>query len=177
MRRQNFLDRFWNKANKDGPVPSHCPELGPCWVWTAHIDRLGYGWFQSARRKSELAHRVAWRITNGTILDGIKCCHKCDNRSCVNPDHLFLGTQADNMRDAANKKRMASGDRSGSRLHPESRPRGENTPCAKLRDEDIPVIRALVANGKSQRSVARRFGVHHGIIGGIIRRKAWKHVA
>lgn len=90
-------DRFWMKVNKtDG-----------CWLWTAATFAYGYGIFRVDGR-NQYAHRVAWELTNGPIPDGLSCLHRCDVPGCVNPDHLFLGTQGDNARDRNAKGRAAS---------------------------------------------------------------------
>lgn len=97
-------ERFWGKVNKDGPAPSHCPELGPCWIWTGIITIWGYGRIKSGG-KMHAAHRVAWVLAYGDIPDGLFVCHKCDNPACVRPEHLFVGTVLDNTRDREAKGR------------------------------------------------------------------------
>lgn len=93
--------RFWLKVNKNGPVPPHRPELGPCWLWTGARDRGGYGQF------SGRAHRWSWLIHHGYRPGhGLFVCHHCDNPPCVRPDHLFLGTASDNARDMVAKGRQ-----------------------------------------------------------------------
>jgi hypothetical protein len=92
-------ERFWLKVNKSGPVVRD--DLGPCWVWTGRTRNTGYGGFG----RSWLAHRFAWELTNAPIADGLCVLHRCDNPPCVNPAHLFLGTQADNNRDCGAKGR------------------------------------------------------------------------
>jgi hypothetical protein len=89
------MDRFWSKVNK----------TAGCWLWTASKDDAGYGGFKYAK-KWDKSHRVAYLICKGTIPAGQCVCHTCDNRSCVNPDHLFLGTQKDNMQDCSQKSRI-----------------------------------------------------------------------
>lgn len=100
--------RFWTKVNKFGPAPSHLPKLGPCWLWTAGTIR-GYGQIGSVingKRRPAYAHRLSWEMAHGPILDGLEVLHKCDVPLCVRPDHLFLGSQQDNLTDARQKGRL-----------------------------------------------------------------------
>ena len=88
--------RFWAKVNKQGN----------CWEWQASLfTTTGYGQFALTSRHPETAHRMAWVFTHGSIPDGQFVLHKCDNRKCCNPDHLFLGTPQDNMVDMVRKGR------------------------------------------------------------------------
>lgn len=89
-------DRFWAKVDCSGD----------CWEWTAYRKPNGYGSFGIDRRTTEYAHRMAYQLSVGPIPDGLYVCHRCDNPACVRPDHLFLGTQFDNMRDGAAKGRV-----------------------------------------------------------------------
>lgn len=95
--------RFWAKVDKNGPVPAHMPNLGKCWVWKGSTKGYGYGQFYCP--KSVKAHRYSWGIHNSKVSSKIFVLHRCDNRLCVNPSHLFLGNNSDNMRDCAKKKR------------------------------------------------------------------------
>lgn len=92
--------RFWRYVDKCGQ--------GECWTWMGSKDGSGYGRIKDDRGKSPLkAYRLSWEMHNRPLKDGEVVCHRCDNPSCVNPDHLFVGTQRDNMRDASNKGRLS----------------------------------------------------------------------
>lgn len=115
-RGRSLAERFWEKVNKNGPVPERCPELGPCWLWTAGTNAKGYGSIgthraASGRMATGLAHRVAWELVNGPIPEGDDVLHRCDTPPCVNPAHHFLGTPADNAADRTAKGRSASGEK------------------------------------------------------------------
>ena len=91
--------------------------MSGCWLWTAHIAPTGYGMISFRRGPHgsipETAHRVSYRLFRGEILDGMHVCHTCDNRACVNPAHLWVGSRTDNMRDMVKKGRHASKVKSG----------------------------------------------------------------
>lgn len=100
----SLAERFWAKVNKNGPM--HPVLQTQCWLWTAGLLDFGYGRFRSRVHSwDEGAHRVSWALTYGPVPDGLDVLHKCDNPPCVNPEHLFLGTQRDNNLDRDAKGR------------------------------------------------------------------------
>ena len=98
-------ERFWSKVNKNGTIPPHCPNIGECWLWTGHIIVGGYGRLSVGHGIQEFAHRLSYMLHYGNIPNGCFVCHRCDNPPCVRPDHLFIGTHTDNMRDMIAKGR------------------------------------------------------------------------
>lgn len=92
-----FTQRFWLKVDRNGPAPARRPELGPCWLWRACADRLGYGVFKRGGAGSRLAHVIAWEMVNGPVPRGLELDHLCRNPPCVNPAHLEPVTHRQNM--------------------------------------------------------------------------------
>lgn len=120
--KQDLQKRFFKYVNK----------TESCWLWIGAKLADGYGAFwMSKANSSARAHRVSWLIHNGYDAGELRVCHRCDNPLCVNPDHLFLGTQSDNVQDAARKHRMASGPRNGH---------------AVLTENDVKAIREIMSS-------------------------------
>lgn len=177
-----------------------------CWNWTAARKENGYGVINIGG-KSIKAHRLAWEIFKGKIphhesFHGMCVLHKCDNRACVNPDHLFLGTQQENLTDAVKKGRIAKGekhwsrfhiekvrrgDNHPSRLHPEKVSRGEHhsallvgkMPCgekhhwAKLTQKTVNEIRDRFNSGQKQSEIISQMKVSQSLVSLIVRNKIW----
>ena len=132
-----------------------------CLYWRGYIDALGYGRFIALGENK--AHRVSWILHNGEIPPGLKVLHKCDVRNCVNPAHLFLGTQADNVHDMMAKKR----DRRVKLF-------GEANPMSVLNAQQVAQIRQAKECGEYQNAIARRFGVSPMTISRIVNKGTWK---
>jgi hypothetical protein len=159
------------------------PNTG-CWLWTRGVDRQGYG---ALRHDDHIhkAHRLAWTLTFGRVADSkLFVCHKCDVRSCINPHHLFLGTNTDNVNDMVRKGRywskkrrdgLARGERHGSVTHPERLRRGEGHANSKLSETVVKEIRSL--SGKvSSVELAKRFNVSKATITSVWSKRTWAHV-
>jgi hypothetical protein len=142
------------------------PELGPCWQWTKSVQVSGYGQF-TMDNKLIRAHRFAWLLFNGPVPDGILVCHKCDNPPCCNPEHLFLGTHADNARDKVLKGRAKSGGVCGERCN-----------FAKVTvDAVIDIRRTLVRGNKGNtRMLADKYGIAMCTVRQIASGYNWKHI-
>lgn len=143
------IKRFWKHVCIKGP--------DECWEWTSKSERPTFsfsGGNGSAARFSFLIHTGIWP---GRLY----VCHSCDNKRCINPSHLWLGTHKDNQRDAAKKGRMA---------------RGEDQGSAKLTENDIREIRTKRAAGTKRRQLAKDYRVDETTIDNIVKRKSWKHV-
>jgi hypothetical protein len=148
MRKEPPIIRFWRKViQQDG-----------CWAWDGSHDTCGYGCFYPERPEwpqTIHAHRFMYILQHGQIAKELDVCHSCDNRGCVNPTHLFVGTTADNMLDMAKKKR-----------HPRH----------KLSHAAVLDIRARVANGELQYKLAQEYGVSKAAICNVVKRKFYQYL-
>lgn len=137
-----------------------------CWIYTAGDKEPRSGHMTIGYNgRTRLVHRVAWEITNGPIPDGLCVCHHCDTPRCVNPAHLFLGTQGDNTADRDAKGRQRS-------------TRGVDHPNCRLTDEDVAAIRAdYVPYKNSTFALAKKYGVHQATIWNITAGKTHRKIA
>lgn len=133
-----------------------------CWEWSGNRDRHGYGTVTYGGRP-QLAHRASWEVHHGEISPGLFVCHRCDNRACVNPAHLFLGTAKENSADMHSKGRAANNA-------------GEAHGGSKLTDADVICIYQRIQAGEVQRNIARDYGVSPMTISNIGLRKRWRHL-
>ena len=137
-----------------------------CWEWLgARSDKHQHGKL-SVGGKGVYTHRVAYELFIGHIPDGLKICHTCDNPGCVNPAHLFVGTNKDNTQDALMKGRLVN----------TAFTKGATHYKAKLDDEQVKEIRRLCAAGASRSIVAEQYGVAYQTVGDIVTRRHWKHI-
>lgn len=148
--------RFWPNVVKAGP--------DQCWNWSAAASANGYG-AMSIKGRWVGAHRFSFEHHNGPILGGLWVLHHCDNKLCVNPRHLYLGTALENNRDASRRRRSAGYAR-----------KGEANPNALLTHQDVLKIRALRADGVSLKDVSAQFGIAITTVSNICTGRLWKHV-
>lgn len=145
-------DKFWSKVSiGDG-----------CWEWMGAPNNGGYGSTWVSRKKM-MAHRASWIFANGPIQDGMQILHRCDNRACVRPGHLFIGTQSENLADMRMKGRG-------------NPPRGEASHKTDFTNADVIEIRRRAAYGETQKSLSACYSVSQAAISRIISKKRWAHL-
>ena len=156
-----FAERY--TANEEG-----------CWIWTGMSVWYGYGVLEFSHGNRVRAHRLSYILKHGPIPDGLCVCHKCDTPACVNPEHLFLGTHSDNMRDMTQK------GRNGAHRMPERVMRGTGHPRSVLSDEDIKAIRSAYKrpayNKSNSKELAAQYGINLATVNKIVANKCWRHI-
>lgn len=171
--------RFYSRVSPE-------PNTG-CWLWTGAVNDSGYGVIAVGGRQRR-ATFAALVLHGRTPEAGVYVLHRCDQPACVNPDHLFTGTQLDNMKDCVSKGRMPSGpglprargDRHWTRTQPEKVralvKRGEACPTAKLTASQVTEIRRRRVSGEQMKPIARAYGVSRALIGQIVNRRIWREI-
>lgn len=147
---ESAWSRFWEKVEKSES----------CWNWNSAKDLDGYGVFQLGVKLVRKSHRVSYAFHNGPFDRRLLVCHRCDNPSCVNPEHLFLGTVQDNNRDRDEKGRRGVC-------------RGSSNGASKLQESDIPKIKQLISEGVSQSKIGALFGISQTAVSKIKLGKMW----
>lgn len=139
------------------------PDENGCMNWVGVIGKSGYGQHNLLNKKIMRAHRFSYQHFFGNIKNEDLVCHRCDNRKCVSPDHLFIGTAQDNMNDMKNKGR-------GKYYH------GEKNHISKLTEIDINNIRQMRKNGNTYKQISNHFNVHIQNIAAIIQNRTWRNI-
>ncbi len=154
----SFEDRFWLKVGKQNN--------NECWNWLGAIITSGYGELHhTIMNKSKVAHRISYELHFGEIPDGLCCLHTCDNRRCVNPNHLYLGTHSDNMHDMVMKNRHV--------FVPFAN--GINNPSNKLTEQHVKEIRFKYRNSViSQIELAKQYSINQSTVWEIVHNKIWR---
>ena len=150
------MNNFWSKVDK---TPGHGP-WGNCWLWVKVSRKDGYAKFQ-VNGIRYFAHRLSWILTYGPIPDGLKILHACDVRNCVNPGHLFDGTQRDNIVDMDSKGRRKNVS-------------GENQGSSKVTQLQVDLIRTLRAEGRTFNELSKEFHISIAQISNITHNRQWK---
>lgn len=143
------IRNFWKKVNKKGE--------NECWTWSGFRNKKGYGQFKVGPAP-RMAHRVSWVLHFGEIPEDLLVCHKCDNPPCVNPSHLFLGTEKDNQEDMSRKERS---------------PRGEKQGSSVLKENDVIKIKSLLNNGLGPSEIAKMMNLNRRTVSSIKLGESW----
>lgn len=146
-------ERFWSKVQKGHG----------CWIWRGSSNNKGYGMFAAVKQYPLLAHRVAWELSFGPIPEGSCVLHSCDTRLCVRPDHLWLGSQTENLADMRGKGRGFT----------DFHRRGTEHPMSRLTDDAVVSIVSMRRDGKTLSEVAARFGIVKGTVSHIMSGNTW----
>ncbi len=146
-----------------------------CWLWTGRKFTAGYGMFEIydlnlGKKRKTTSHRISWMIKNGTIKRNLFVCHSCDNPPCVNPTHLFVGTQSMNLQDAIAKGRFQNIARGRQLI-------GEKNNRTKLTIDDVTAIKVLNSRGMSSLMISQIFNVSENCIRRIVSGHSWKYHA
>lgn len=159
--------RFWSSVDKTVDTD--------CWIWRSDRSSFGHGRFLFLGQRTQ-AHRYAYELEYGTIPDGLVLCHKCDVPECVNPSHMFVGTQKDNIQDCVRKGRWPVGQTHWCSGKPELVKRGERAGNSKLSETQVAEIYRLCCSGSNYSDVAALFGINRATAVQIHRGKTWNHV-
>lgn len=135
--------------------------LDGCWEWSGYIDNYGYGRIMT-KDGPQRTHRVSYCVHHGEIPSGLSVLHHCDNRKCINPAHIYVGTQKQNMADKVGRGRALTGNN-----------RGTAHPAAKIADADVYEIRK---SKDSNPTLAKKYGLTPAAIGMVKRRRTWSHL-
>ncbi len=157
LHKKTLLDKFWEKVDMK--------TKNECWLWMGAIS-ANYGQFKGmigGKIKQTSAQRFSWELTNGVIPINMHVLHHCDNPICVNPQHLFLGTVLDNMRDKINKGRMIM-------------PKGDNHYNSKLSYSKVKEIRQLAIKGEHHKKIASQFHVARTTITAVVNNRTWRMI-
>jgi hypothetical protein len=144
-------------------LQKHIKKLDGCWVFTGSLDKDGYGVFNYGRGKQVRAHRMSYEFYISQIPKGYLVCHKCDNPSCINPSHLFLGSHKDNTQDMIKKDRKIC--LKGSKHH-----------YSKITETDVLAIRQKRLLGLKLKNIGNEFAISFQTVSSICKGKTWKHI-
>lgn len=157
------------------PLDNYKVSWDGCWEYQGCLMPNGYSKI-GKNGKSYLGHRLAWITARGDIPDGLCVLHKCDNRKCINPDHLFLGTKQDNTDDMMRKGRGRFVGLQSPNCRKPTPPKGERHFNAKLTEKQVEEMRAMYGGGATQVAIAAKFGVRQCHVSRILRKESWAHV-